>query len=114
MDKTTQGIEEDVIAQLEEMVKALQKAIKEADKRKQANQQQGQPTDPPLVDVLGEIRMIRSLQIRVNIRTNRYSKLIGEGEQAVQADLVDAIRRLAERQQRVFKVTRDLEMGKTR
>ncbi len=113
VDKTTQGVEEDVIAQLEEMVKALQKAIKEADKRKQANQQQGQPTDPPLVDVLGEIKMIRSLQIRVNIRTNRYSKLIGAGEQAEQADLVDAIRRLAERQERIFKVTRDLEMGKT-
>ena len=102
MDKTTQGVEEDVIAQLEEMVKALQKAIKEADKRKQANQQQGQPTDPPLVDVLGEIKMIRSLQIRVNIRTNRYSKLIGAGEQAEQADLVDAIRRLAERRERIF------------
>jgi hypothetical protein len=114
VDKITQGIEEDVIAQLEEMLKALQKAIKEADKRRQGNPPQGQPQDPPLVDVLGELKMIRSLLVRVNSRTQRYSKLIGEGEQATQNDLVEAIRRLAEREQRVFQVTRDLEMGKNR
>ena len=114
VEKITQGIEEDVIAQLEEMLKALQKAIKDADKRRQGNPSQGQPQDPPLVDVLGELRMIRSLQVRVNTRTQRYSKLIGEGEQATQNDLIEAIRHLAEREQRVFKVTRDLEMGKNR
>ena len=56
--------------------------------------------------------MIRALQMRINTRTERYSKLI-EGEQAENAELVDALQRLAERQQRVYKVTHDLSSGKT-
>ena len=55
--------------------------------------------------------MIRALQMRVNTRTARYSKLI-EGEQADNAELVEALRRLAERQERIHRVTRDLELGR--
>ncbi len=55
--------------------------------------------------------MIRSLQFRINLRTDRYSKLI-QGEQAQDADLIQALRLLAERQQRVYKITRDLSLGK--
>ena len=35
-----------------------------------------------------------------------------EGEQADNAELVEALRRLAERQERIHRVTRDLQMGK--
>jgi hypothetical protein len=110
--KMTQGIEEDIIAALKEMVEALKKAIKEqSDKQKPPKGKPGQPQEPPLVDTLAELRMIRALQMRVNTRTNRYSKMI-EGEQADNAELVDALRRLAERQERIHRVTRDLQMGK--
>ncbi|MBN1589904.1 MAG: hypothetical protein JW888_10350 [Pirellulales bacterium] len=108
----TQSIEEDIIAALEEMIEAFQRAIDEQEARRgQPPPPQGQPQDPPLVDQLSELRMIRALQMRVNQRTARYSKLI-EGEQAENADLLDALRRLAEYQSRIHQITRDLESGK--
>ena len=61
--------------------------------------------------MLAELRMIRALQMRVNTRTARYSKMV-EGEQADNAELVEALRRLAEREERIHRVTRDLQLGK--
>ena len=61
--------------------------------------------------MLSEVRMIRALQMRVNQRTERYSKLI-DGEQAEQPDLIEALRRLATYQSRIHEITRDLESGK--
>jgi hypothetical protein len=109
----TQGLEEDVISALEEMIEALVKAQKEAEQKKQkpGKPQQGQPQDPPLVDNLAEIKMIRALQMRVNKRTERYSKMI-DGEQADRPELLKALDRLSERQQRIHKVTRDIHLGK--
>ena len=82
--KTTQDIEEDVVAALKEMIEALKKAQKDQQsnsKKRPPSQQSGQPEEPPLVDVLAELKMIRALQMRVNTRTARYSKLI-EGRRA--------------------------------
>jgi hypothetical protein len=110
----TQGIEEDVIAALEEMIAALEKAIQDRDQNRQQpppQQQQGQPGDQPLVDQLAELRMIRALQVRVNRRTDRYSKLL-EGGQADKGEMLDALQRLAERQAQIHRVTRDLAVGK--
>ena len=65
------------------MIEALKKAQKDNDEQEErrGNAPAGQPQDPPLVDVLAELKMIRALQMRVNTRTARYSKMI-EGEQA--------------------------------
>ena len=111
--KITQGIEEDIMAALKDMIAALKKAQKdqEGKKKKPSESQSGEPQDPPLIDTLAELRMIRTLQMRVNTRTARYSKLV-EGEQAENPELVEALRRLAERQERIHRVTRDLELGK--
>jgi hypothetical protein len=111
--KTTKGIETDIIAALKETIEALKKAQKdrEAKKRRAGQTPAGQPQDPPLVDLLAELKMIRALQMRVNTRTARYAKLI-DGEQADNAELIDALKRLGERQQRIHRVTRDLQMGK--
>jgi hypothetical protein len=115
VDKITQGIEEDIIASLDEVLQALKKVIKDQEKRKQRAMKPGQsaPVDPPLVDALAELRMIRTLQLRVNMRTDRYSKLI-QGEQADKPDLIEALKRLAERQEQIFRITRDLNLGKNR
>ncbi len=114
VDDTTQSIEEDILAALEEMIQSLQKEMKQRAERRGQPPPPGQPQDPPLVDVLAELKMIRALQMRVNTRTARYSKLLGEREQAEQPELVEALRRLAERQQRIYQITRDLEMGRNR
>jgi len=112
VSQVTQGIELDVIATLEEMIDALKKAQKDLEKNQNKPKPQSGQEDSPLVDKLAELKMIRALQMRINTRTQRYSKLV-EGEQAENADLVDALRRLAERQQRVYRVTHDLSSGKT-
>jgi len=111
--KITQGIEEDILEALKEMVEALKKAQKDLEDKKplKGNPTSGQAGDPPLIDILAELRMIRALQMRVNKRTDRYSKLI-EGEQTDSDELVEALRRLAEREQRIHRVTRDLQLGK--
>jgi hypothetical protein len=115
VDKITQGIEEDIIAALEEMIEALKKAQKEMEnkKKKPGQPPQGRPQDPALIDTLAELKMIKALQMRVNSRTVRYSKLI-QGEQAENADLIESLKRLAEREERIHRVTRDLEMGRNR
>jgi len=51
--------------------------------------------------------MIRSLQVRVNKRTQQYGAMI-EGEQAEETDLLEALEELALRQQKIFQATREL------
>jgi len=109
----TQGIEEDVMAALEEMIEALDVAQKDAEKRRDrppSGGSPGEPRDPSLVDLLAEIKMIRALQLRVNNRTGRYAKLIS-GERAENSQTLEALRLLAERQKRIHQITRDLERG---
>ncbi|MBL9163798.1 MAG: hypothetical protein JNL18_13790 [Planctomycetaceae bacterium] len=110
VDLITQGLEEDVIAALEETLAALQQALKDLREQKgqpQQGQGQSQPGEKPLVDQLAELRMIRSLQVRVNKRTQQYGAMI-EGEQAEEADLLEALDGLALRQQKIFQATREL------
>lgn len=114
VDQITQGLEQDIITALEEMLQAFQQARKKLeDKRQRPPSSQGQSQTPSLVDTLAELRMIRTLQVRVRDRTNRYSKLI-EGDQAQNADLVESLRQLGERQRQIHRITRDLDMGKNR
>ncbi len=110
----TQAVEEEVIAALKEMIESLKKAQKDQESKKTPPGQSpppGQPQEPPLVDMLAELRMIRALQMRVNVRTERYSKLI-DGEQASTEEMIAAVRQLAERQRRIQQITRDLDIGK--
>jgi hypothetical protein len=110
----TQGIEQDIIRSLEEMLDALEKAIAEMENnRQQPSQQQqaGEPVDPALVDKLAELRLIRSLQMRVNNRTDLYAKLIEE-EPSRRAGVLEQLDELANRQQRIYKATHDLHLGK--
>ena len=65
------------------------------------------------MDLLAEIKMVRAMQMRVNRRTQRYSKLI-EGEQAEKLEVVEALGKLAERQERIFEITRDLQTSRSR
>jgi hypothetical protein len=71
-----------------------------------------------LVDALAELRMIRSLQWRVNQRTQRYSRLLDNVEdpigQALDEDLRRAIGKLADRESRIQRITRDIVLGKNR
>ncbi len=114
VDAITQGLEQDIIAALEETIATLEKAIKDLEKKKTPpgqRPQAGEPAEPPLVEPLAELKMIRSLQMRINKRTQRYGEMI-EGEQAETSELLDALKDLADRQQRVYQATADLEQGR--
>ena len=118
VDQVTQGLEEDIIETLKELIEALQKAQQDQENKK--NQQRppsnSQPQDQPLVDILAELKMIRSLQLRVNRRTKRYSRMLTEPDkplaQAEDADLQNALHRLAERESKIQRITRDIVLGK--
>lgn len=120
VEEITQGIEQDIIAALQEMIEALQKAQKDLEKQQQEQQQAqpGQPQDMPLVDAIGELKMIRALQMRVNTRTQRYARLLDDIEdpvgQATDSDLREALTKLAERQETIYRLTRDIVLGKNK
>jgi hypothetical protein len=96
------------------MIAALKKAQKDLEDKKQQQSQQGTAdSEPPLVDVLAELKMIRALQMRVNNRTETYSKMT-QTEQVDQPELLDALKKLAEREQRIHRVTRDIVVGRNR
>jgi hypothetical protein len=112
----TQHIEEEIIAQLEETIEALQQALEDLEKNKTPPGQApppGEPQDPPLVDMIEEVKMIRALQMRINRRTQRYAEMI-DGNIATEPALIEQLRELAQRQERVYKATRDLHLGKNR
>lgn len=121
VDDITIGIEEDIIASLEEMIEALQKAqqdLEDKQQQQQQQQQQGGEQEQPLVDQIAELKMIKALQLRVNKRTTRYARLLEDEEdivgQASSADLVDALQKLSQRQQEIFQITRDIVLGKNK
>ncbi|HVW02167.1 MAG TPA: hypothetical protein VHB77_17580 [Planctomycetaceae bacterium] len=112
----TQGVERDIVEALKEMIEALQKEIdkaKKKDQQQQQQQQQQQDQDPQLVETLAELKMLRSLQLRVNGRTTRLGRLV-DGEQAVDPDVVNQLQRLSERQARIQKATYDLATGRNK
>lgn len=115
IDDLTRGIEEDIIAGLEEILAALEKAKKDLEQQQQEGQPPppGEMQEPPLVDRLAEIKVIRALQMRVNRRTQSYAKLV-EGEQTADAEILKALAELAERQERIFRTTRDLAQERNR
>jgi len=113
----TTGIVEDIVAGLEELLAALEKSRREQEQRQQGSQAQGRSSDPgeqPLVDRIAELKMLRSLQLRINARTQRYSQLLDDGaERATEPELVEALGRLAERQRSIENAARDIVTGRT-
>ena len=110
----TQSIEREIIDALEEMIDSLQKEMeKSKDKKKDEPPKESQSQEPPLVDQLAELKMLRTLQLRINHRTKRLGRLV-EGEQAQDDDLVGQLQNLADRQARIQKATYDMATGRNK
>jgi hypothetical protein len=110
----TQGIEQDIIATLKEMIEALEKAKQDLQNKQQNQQgQQGQQGNRSLIDILSELKMIRSMQIRVNNRTVTYARQY-TGEQAKEPDIQKELSGLAQRQQKIFSITNNIYRGNNR
>ena len=114
VDVVSQGIQRDILAALEEMIAATQKAQRDLEEQRQQEQPPGSPppsgqSQQPLVESIAELRLIRTMQIRIQKTTNRYSDLITEGSNSG-AELLPLLRDLAERQDRLDKITRDIAL----
>lgn len=114
IDAVTQGIQEDILAALEEMIGALQKAQRDLEKQKQQQQQgqqqqSGQQGEPPLVQPLAELKLLRTMQTRIKSTTERYGSMLPEqSETAEDADVLNLVKSLAERQIKLYQISRDL------
>lgn len=112
----TQSTEEDIIRTLEDMIKALEKARKD-------NQQPPPPPGPPgtppppgpkdLLDKLAELKLVKSRQIIVNNRTEKYGKLY-PGEQAETKDIQDELKKLGKDQSKLHKMIVDMATEKNK
>lgn len=110
IDAVTQGIQQDILAALEEMIAATQKAQRDLEKKKQ--QQQGQPQqggkqEQPLVEALAELKLIRTMETRIKTTTSRYSGLL-ESKESTAEETLPLLQDLSERQNRLYQITRDL------
>lgn len=119
IDDLTLLIETEIVASLEEMVNALVQVQKENEEKKRQQQQQpgqSQPSqqgDQPLVNQLAELRLILTLQKRINKRTDAMSKLLenpsDEVGQADGTEILSELKGLSNRQSNIYRVTRDIQ-----
>jgi hypothetical protein len=116
--QVTQTIEQDIIDSLKEMIEALKKAKQELENNKN-NPPPGPPPPPgdqKLLELIQELKLIRSLQIRVNTRTQTYGRMYQarEGEQTADPRIRQELHGLSERQERIFDITNRLAKGDNR
>ncbi|MDG2408598.1 MAG: hypothetical protein P8M53_06300 [Pirellulales bacterium] len=112
----TQQIMEDILESLEEIIGAIEQSQQDQEQRKKAEASgQGQVgnSDPPLVDMLAELKMIRSLQSRVNRRTARYQEVVLTGRSS-RENLLPELKKLSMRQARIEKIARDIVLENNR
>jgi NADH dehydrogenase/NADH:ubiquinone oxidoreductase subunit G len=107
----TQVIEQDIIAALKEMIAALKKAQQDLQDPSKGGGQGGGQSNQKLIDLLAELKMIRSLQAQVNNRTKIYGKRY-EGEQADDPLIKEELKQLSERQTKIQEMTNNIATGK--
>jgi hypothetical protein len=112
LDLVTIGLQDDILAALEEMIAALQQAQRDLEKKKQEQQQGqgqsgGQQGEQPLVEQIAELKLIRTMESRIKSTTERYAGMIEE-ESSDATDVLPLLKDLSERQSNLYRVTRDL------
>lgn len=107
---SVQGTESDIIANLEDIIGSLDRQIREgAKKGKSPGGKGGSGGRHPLVDQLAELKLVRSLQHRVRDRLARLA--VDPGKPGAESR-VTMIRDLAERQSRLYGITKELSAGR--
>jgi hypothetical protein len=110
----TVTIEVDIIDTLKEMIKALEKAKKDLDDKKNPPKPNDNPPPPPqdqkLIEKIAELKMLKSMQLRVNARTELYSRRY-QGEQAAEAGIREELRELSGRQERIMDAANKMAKG---
>jgi hypothetical protein len=115
VDAFTQQVEQDVITALDEILAAVKQAQEDAKKqqpRLPGEMGDGPTGEPPLVDKLAELKMLRTMQVRVNRRLKQVSELI-QSDETTDPQYRKGLDDLAARQQRLVEITRDIVTGRT-
>jgi len=98
----------DIVVGLEEMLAAVEKAHLDRDQGPTAaTGRAGQAGEQPLVDAVAELKMLRTLQVRVNTRTQRLGRLLDDAP-ADALEVRQVLGRLAERQRAIERAARDI------
>ena len=98
------------------MLDSLKQVQKKREEKKQQQQQQQQQQqgekEEPLVDSISELKLLKTLQLRVNRRTQSMAKQTDNQEDVVgqiaDPSLLGELAELATRQQKIHEVTRDI------
>ena len=111
VDKDTQIIEENIIALLKDMIEALKKAQAELGKdQPPPGQGGGKPQNQKLINLLQELKLIRTLQQQVNVRTKMYGDK-DKAEQAKDANVQNELKQLSARQVKLQEMLEKLASG---
>src|SRR5262249_14593774 len=126
----TQNIEEDIIANLKDMIEDLKKAKQASQGSGSGSGQPPPPSDPKqnqkLLDDIAELKRLRSMQIRVNTRTQMYHKFYPEDEQlkpegakdekekAKLEQIKKELEELGVNEATIQKITKDMATGKNK
>ena len=114
--RETIGLLGEIVTGLEEMLAAVERAREDQQDAAAApaGGRAGEAGEQPLVDKLAELKMLRSLQARVNARTQRLSRLLDDTDAASEGgDARAALSRLAGRQREIERAARDIVEGLT-
>lgn len=126
IDDSCIGLQSEIIRSLEEMIESLtetQRKMEEKKKKKESNPKQpgnqgGEQEEQPLVDALAELRLIKTLQLRINTRTERLANESGKADDpkgSVEDEgILRQLQDLSERQEKIKQVTRDIILEQTK
>ena len=98
----TQQVQQDVIDTIKELLEVIEQERQRRQGGGQGNNDpmEGDPSDESLLPTSAELKMLRSLQVRVNRRTERYERLVEKDE--------EELTRLSEKQGAVGSLTRSM------
>lgn len=102
-----QSTQQAILAALQEMLEAVRQRLEELDKAEAQQAGDWLAGRLPLVDLLAELRMIRTLQQRIRVRTEEYLGWLSGGTDSREG-LRSALRSLADRQRRLEEITQEL------
>ena len=106
----TQSVQKDILESLKQLIETTQKEMQQMKEQQKQEQQQRDPSQekPGLVELMAEIRVLRSLQLQVNRRTKQVDGLL----QSTTTDDLPALQKqlhdLAVRQNRLIESAKEL------
>lgn len=106
----TQSVQKDILDSLKQLIETTQKEMQEMKEQQKQQEQQQDPNQekPGLVELMAEIRILRSLQLQVNRRTKQVDGLLPNASSDDLPALRKQLHDLAIRQNRLIESAKEL------